>query len=568
MNEKGNFPSIEERELQSALSHWRVDPVEFEHSVRKRVLAGKPQSTTRSPWTAIAASVVPLPLLSQSALSAPTTLAKIGALERLIGYLAIPAIGLLLVAGATAIGLFHIGLAQRHPAKENANPGELFGLVAHWWRRYGWMMAAFSLLALALQLTGFTLPLMLAILVSGCTMAALVIQLGRAGLLDRRIVGSHVLTSLLMLAQLIPVFTLRDAGVHLLDQELIQVALLIAAALGAIYLVIDKQVPALTEKRSVTIFVLGATILGAALWSLAQPVSDSSLRRHVESFRVAKFHTASWNLWSIPASWLHESGITVDLSQPRQLLLQELQNKPNPFVLANAFESGLMTSRELSLLGNLADSKARLLDENAAHLPLPSVEQVYYKIAALATLNQLTQSDQDLLEARLLMTLRTQLEREDLTSLRSLLAASKSLEAINRPCRDDAIQAGIQKLLVSLQRLQPQIGGGTGGFAASPKLHHADLVATSEGVELMQRYGLPGELKVMPLRSFLRPSLIDMVSSYHAAARAATLRRLEKLPGVPPLTYWDYLQCEANLWMTLMLVTMSFVAVLGSRSTN
>ncbi len=55
---------------------------------------------------------------------------------------------------------------------------------------------------------------------------------------------------------------------------------------------------------------------------------------------------------------------------------------------------------------------------------------------------------------------------------------------------------------------------------------------------------------------YLRPSMNDHFMKEQAFIRAATKQRLESLPDLARLTWWDYAHDEAGLWMSLMIVLL------------
>ena len=89
-------------------------------------------------------------------------------------------------------------------------------------------------------------------------------------------------------------------------------------------------------------------------------------------------------------------------------------------------------------------------------------------------------------------------------------------------------------------------------------------MTTAAVVELLEIYGIPDDLDLMALRSYLRPSTSDRQMMLQSALRVATKQRLESIPGVPPVRWRDYIRHEQTLWMALMVAILCFYATLGS----
>ena len=121
----------------------------------------------------------------------------------------------------------------------------------------------------------------------------------------------------------------------------------------------------------------------------------------------------------------------------------------------------------------------------------------------------------------------------------------------------------MQHKLVAMQRTGFKLGGRNGGFAAYPTLDNSDLRSTASVVELMEYYGVPSGLNLMAIRSFLRPAMVDVWQNDRAAIRTATRMRLESLPQVPPLTWWDYVRHEPSIAMAIVFAMLCFFATLG-----
>jgi hypothetical protein len=298
-------------------------------------------------------------------------------------------------------------------------------------------------------------------------------------------------------------------------------------------------------------------ILNPILW----PATPARITRYVESFDEAPFSSSSWRDWEIPASWAIESRLNPDLSKPRQLLAEELAGEQNPFILGSAFRLGMI---EVEQIGALRDYETRL--ESLVNRPLralrarqiTSLDQNSWVIHAAVLKNDLSAEDRDYLEARLLATLDN---LGGLEVVEPALRATQLLEVIGRPVDRDRYRASIDGWLV---KSHSKRGGGfqlAGGFMKYLNLERplpGDLVATSDAVQLMEIYGIPDGLDLNWVRAFLRPlSYRPMGTQWMAAA---TLDRLNKLPGAPQPTWFEALYYERALFAAIVLVGLCIYA--------
>ena len=80
----------------------------------------------------------------------------------------------------------------------------------------------------------------------------------------------------------------------------------------------------------------------------------------------------------------------------------------------------------------------------------------------------------------------------------------------------------------------------------------------------MEVYGVPDDVNIMVLRSYLRPSNHDHWRMLQSPIRVSTKQRLERISEVSPLTWWDYIRYEPTLWMSLMVAMLCFYATVSS----
>ena len=122
------------------------------------------------------------------------------------------------------------------PQGESESRLEQTQAIAMWWKQFGLLIGCVLVLSLLLLFSGYVLPVFIVFLASAVAMVSLVTRLGRAGMVDRRAIGGSLMPGLALLAQVTQIHTSTNAGVHLLDQSLVQAVLLGTAAVLAILL--------------------------------------------------------------------------------------------------------------------------------------------------------------------------------------------------------------------------------------------------------------------------------------------------------------------------------------------
>ena len=175
---------------------------------------------------------------------------------------------------------------------------------------------------------------------------------------------------------------------------------------------------------------------------------------------------------------------------------------------------------------------------------------------------QLNESERDFLASRLLVTLAQLEPRRNLLS--DALAVTQLLELIERPVDYETFRPHVHEWLSAFQRNQNQLGLRVGGFANSSKLEFSDPTATADAVELMEYFGVPESVDITSLRSYLRPERTDHWLIRQSAIRVSTRHRLDRLPDVQAVSWWDYLRYERSLWMTILFVMLCIYVVMIS----
>ncbi len=561
---------IDEQELRDAFQSLRPERGAFEAGVRSRLNAMPQRKTLHrlayedSPWLQVAASMVPLSLFGKGAgTSSAIPIGKVSLVYKIVGYAALPTMSVLLMVGATLIALFRIRKAHTSPHSDSPYATEQqAAILVQWWKHFGYIPACLSFVALIVFLMGYTFPVFIFFLGSGIAMVALVSRLGQAGLIDRRTVGFSLIPSLVGLAQVTQITTIVDSGCHLLDQGLVMMILLLAGIMLGIVLTIGnwKGWSSVTKTAGLVIAaVLVFGFFGASIWD---PISIRKMKNYVEGFDLARFSSSSWQGWAVPTVWLQESGVPLDLSKPRALLQAEIAGQQNPFILGVASRTGLVAQGDLLRVRDPFDQRKQLLDPYSSEQAILSIGQLEVAIRKLLMMDPLSEAELDLLESRLLATIRHSAISE-FSTLDEALVATKLLEAFGRPCNEVSIRQLMQQKLFALQRTRFKMGGRNGGFATYPTLDHSDRLSTASAVELMVHYGVPSGLDLMAIRSFLRPAMIDSWMIDQGAIRSATSMRFESLPQVPRLTWWDYVRHDPSIAMAIVISLLCFFATLG-----
>ena len=107
-------------------------------------------------------------------------------------------------------------------------------------------------------------------------------------------------------------------------------------------------------------------------------------------------------------------------------------------------------------------------------------------------------------------------------------------------------------------RIGHWFGGLLGGRFGS-------LSATVDAVGLMQIYGIPPEMDLNWVRSYLKPNWnADLTGDKWLAA--VTLDRLNRLPDATPVSWEDWIYYERGLLAALVLVGLCIYATLASPS--
>jgi hypothetical protein len=195
---------------------------------------------------------------------------------------------------------------------------------------------------------------------------------------------------------------------------------------------------------------------------------------------------------------------------------------------------------------------------------ITSLAQFDWVIRASVLRNDLSAQERDLLEKRLHATLEALSTSpfDQCDVLETALRVTQLLDLIQRPIDRDQYRGNVHDWLRKFHSTKGggfQLAGGFKQYLASPV---GSLEATSHGVELMEIYGVPDDLDLNWLRAFLRPLSYRPMNEKWIAA--ATLDRLNRLPGVTQPSWLEFLYYERSLLAAAVLVGLCIYATISS----
>lgn len=293
------------------------------------------------------------------------------------------------------------------------------------------------------------------------------------------------------------------------------------------------------------------------------PASPARLQHHVESFEIGRYPFISWHDWEITASWAIEAGLDPDLSRARGLLDDEISGEQHPFILSSAFRVGLVRPDQIEQLIGFEDKHRSLIPEHSSRQPyqITSLNQKVWVIHALDQSGQLSPEDRDFLEQRLLATLDDPVS-ETADVLETALRVTQLLDVIDRPIDRDKYRWQMHEWLREFHGKETHYFQIAGGFEQYKDLS-SSLQVTSHAIQLMQIYGVPDDLDLNWVRSYLRP-LHFRPSIDDKWIAAVTLDRLNRLPGVTQPTLLELLYYERSLITAMVLVALCIYATVSS----
>jgi hypothetical protein len=571
---------VPEDDLYAALRSYRVDPDTFESAVLAQLTAGSKRRSdvlaNLSPSLRGAAAFLPLEVITPSQMTAAAKLAPATGLYKLLGYLAFPAISLFVLLGAAVLSVVKIQRLRRENAATPIDDGASRASIVQWWSDHRWAATLVFVANLAMAWVGATWLLFLFYIVSLGILLYVLTSFAKVGLGNRVVVGPSCVMGLILLGQLAGFSGIGDQDIHLADQALIVPiffcgALIVGLITAGSKMGNSRRAIGLSKRArliatAALIAIIGVQLTAWCMKSILWPATPARIKAYVESFDRAPFASASWQQWEIAGSWAVESKLNADLSGPRRLLATELAGEQNPFILGCAFRVGLLRPDQVSQLKHYEEERHLLLDDPmhvAVTQTISFPEQRDWVIRASVLRNELTAEQRDYLAKRLHLSLQESLAAP-LTSIETPLRLTQLLEVIGRPVDPDQYRNHVHALL---RKCHSTKGGGfqvAGGFKDynADNLRVGSVTGTAYAVELMKIYGIPTEVDLNWVRSFLRPRAIRLSPEKWMAA--VTLDRLNNLPGVTQPTLLQAMYYERSLLAAVVLVGLCIYATVSS----
>ena len=316
-----------------------------------------------------------------------------------------------------------------------------------------------------------------------------------------------------------------------------------------------------------------APLMGWIMRPVLWPATPARIKHYVESFDHARFSSASWSHWEIPARWAVQSNLNPDLSKPRRLLATEISGEQNPYILNCAARVGMLSVDQIPLLKQYPNYRSVLANDPPGDLkpfPFYGITGYDWVIRAAVLCHDLTPRERDVLEQRLHATLDENLSDTKSPSLEDVLHATLLLEVIDRAVQPDQYRSRVHAILRKFHTTDSgRFQSITGGFKtylnwpAGWLKQPGSLPSTAHAIELMEIYGVPEGIDLNWVRSFLKPSSNRVISNEQWIA-AVTLDRLNHLPGVELPTWLDYLYYERTLLAAAVLVGLCLYATILS----
>ncbi len=576
---------VSDDELRAALRPYRVDPATFEAGVRTRLEAAQRQRADdplagRSPFLRSAAAFLPLAILAGCKASpAESKLAPAAGGYKLLSYLAFPAISLFVLLGATVFSVVRIRSIHKGNGSGRDDQQAIHEVTRQWWHQHKWGAVAVFAASLTLSFVGATWLLFLFYILSFGILLGVLASYAKLGIGNRQMIGQSCLMGLVLLGQMAGSSEIGIQEIHFVDQSVVvavfyggTLILLPFILVGSPVANISGQQMGTVRRWMLAVFfpILVVSVMARMMNPILWPATPSRIKHHVESFDQAPHQLVSWQHWEIAAQWAIDSKLDPDLSNPRRLLAQEISGEQNRFVLSSALRVGLLPTDQLGQLKEYQRWRHSLVDAPPSGLKpqvITSLNQMDWVIRAAVLRQDLSPQERDFLEQRLHATLEYLLETSDVT-LDELLRATQLLEVLDRPVTRDQYRERVQNLL---RKFHTKNGGGfqlAGGFktyliwpAGSWIAPTGSLESTAYAVELMEIYGVPDDLDLNWVRSFLKPTALRFNDKWVAAA---TLDRLNHLPDVMPPTWLEFLYYERSLLAAAVLVGLCLYATISS----
>jgi len=568
--------TIEERELERALAPERPEPDAFREAVRRRIAereaageeagAPEPLEMREGPFLRRAAAILPPGFLPATALMA----GKKAGFKALWPLLASPA----LLVTMALITAFVCLRALRKPAASSGKPVDRRTLA----ETIGWWSANPQVVFLGLApliLVGVLrgpFGLAVVLILSMLALVVIVQRLSRAGLAHRGVV----------VAQSAQVLVMMVWGISLVEQVSPTAVRSALAAMGAGilgaglcgYLALPPRIPGLGPRRIVLLIAL------IAVWPISIPfylfsnqsrvgVPREELVEVVEAFDESTERIARWKEFAQLAAWLRTTGEDeLDLSRARASLWVGLEAESrggksvNRYMLSSAIHAGLLDEGLAERLATSSRAERTLFLADRGTAPLLLLPW----IRALIHLDRL----EDDLRA---LALRQAVERwhevaDEPGALDELAVVRRWVELLGGSAELERLDERERELLVELwvpfleERSTP-----SGGFARVRQMrdeHGADRSGTWHGLALLERHGVPEEIDIEELRTYLRGEARlprGELRSHRLLPCASLLRFEERFPDSSP-AYSRFLESHGLLVGILLVVGLCAYATL------
>ena len=567
---------LDDATLRAALLPYRPDPAPFEAAVRTRLQTLEAERAAdplagMSPWHRSAAASVPFPLIVGGPVSGP--MAKLVATTGstpLVSFLTFPAVSLFLLLGASIFSLAGMNAILRRGEPTPPDDAAQADAVRLWWTRHRWAAGLIYGASLSLMFVGATWIVFVGYIFSFGALLYGLASMGRLGIGNRQLVGRSCAFGLFMLWQVASVLTLRDQDLHFIDQNLIPAVFLLGVGLIATLSLIGTTLETSQRWRIVVLSIMPplfalimAPVLTLYLAPTLQPITTPEIKSYVESFDTAPDQMVSWRKWEIVARWAIETGFDPNLTRPRRLLNQTLAGPIDPFTLGSAIRVGLIPAARVASLPEYKQLRQQLLEPSPPGRepwPIYSLTQEDWVIRGSVLNGSLTRADRDQLEQRLHATMRYLIDHPS-DAIAEALEITQLLAAIGRP-----VDPARYRTLIHgwLRRFHDTSGSPyqiSGGFAKYLNLSSGSTETTEEAIELMEVYGIPDDLDINWVRSYVRQRGNRIGDQWIIAVARA---RLNDLPGVRSPTWIEILVAERTLIAALVLVGLCAIATLAS----
>ncbi len=578
-----------------------------------------------SEWLRIAASFTPIHLLGRNfdTSVAPISFAAISLGKKMVVVLAFPFLCFLMI-GLTVIGMMRIRALQHEQGSASIDIEQARQATAQWWKRYGWIAAIVFTGALLAPFFGWSMPLMVALVCSGFAGVSLVRTLAKENLVDRTVVGGSCVAGLALLGQLsatfanmsssqlldpylvtgvlfsgsfmigallrpsawtgqgakhrlskrtkvvlLVTFAISNIAVALLAYRLASYWPLILIATGVAVAAILLASPQVRKSIS-SLWAMGGVLVGCLIMTVCSKsywggVTAADLRHYFESHDGQRI--GLWDDWADVAQWLEETGVGFDKELVLKRFQQDLKLHPQmrTWMLTAAARSGLISDSELLAYPDVQADRRRLTDSTNSDQPILDLKTDYSRIVALASSNDFTETERDVLTGRLMANW-NQLTSKDFEyrKLENVLLLSELIERLDGATEREPRVADVHRWLVEYQVTEPRAFRNIGGFRVFMQTNESDRQATVAAISLMEIFGTPRELDLTQLRSYLRPNALHDLQAYNYVPKVVAREKLDRLSDIPPLTIFDYLRSELPLWLSIMLVLLLAYATFSS----